>query len=155
MGILALRQWDASRVGSITLILIGTVAIGVLLLVVVVAPRNRQSAPLQAKSMRSRDADAMSYVVTYLVPFVASTPSTSAGLLSLLLLYLVIALIYVQGNLIYINPVLSLLGFRLYEVEPAHAGLNYTLITRAHSFDLSHPLVVRRVAVNLYVQEDA
>ncbi|MEO8737428.1 MAG: hypothetical protein ABI380_12930, partial [Edaphobacter sp.] len=100
------------------------------------ANSSRQREPLTLKVVQQRDSDVMGYVVTYLVPFVNSSyrsPDGSFDALSVIaisVLFLVILIIYVNANLIYINPILALLGYRIYEVELADSSDRKALLTR-------------------------
>lgn len=62
-----------------------------------------------------KDQDVLSYVVTYLVPFMGLSLSSTPEIVANLMLVLVMGFLYVRSNLIYINPVLSFLGYSIYE----------------------------------------
>jgi hypothetical protein len=79
----------------------------------------------------SRDGDIVSYIVSYLLPFLGIDFARPADLLSLLVLLIVIALLYVHSNLIYVNPLLAALGYHLIEVEEPN-GKASIMITRRH-----------------------
>jgi len=64
-----------------------------------------------------RDAELTGYIVTYLLPFLVVSFNDWALSVSLGILLFVIAVLYIQSNLIHINPLLSLLGYHLFEVE--------------------------------------
>jgi len=96
----------------------------------------RAREPLTLTVVQQRDGDVMGYVITYLVPFVntnyraADGSFDSLGLLAMSLLFLVILTVYVNANLIFINPVLALVGLRIYEVELAASAEKKALLTR-------------------------
>jgi hypothetical protein len=64
-----------------------------------------------------KDTEAMSYIVTYLIPFLDIKIDEPSNYISLLLLFLVVAVLYVHSNLIYINPTLNMMGYHLFEIE--------------------------------------
>lgn len=66
---------------------------------------------------RHRDGDAIGYVVTYLVPFVGFQNPAPRLQAALMLLIVVIGALYLRSHLFYVNPLLSLAGFRLDEAE--------------------------------------
>lgn len=65
----------------------------------------------------TRTGETMSYIVTYLLPFLGVDFSDPDDAISMGIFFLVIGIIYVHSNLIYINPVLNMLGFNLFEIE--------------------------------------
>jgi hypothetical protein len=79
--------------------------------------------------VESRGAELTSYIVTYLLPFVAVSFSDLATTVSLAILLGVIAILYVQSNLIHINPLLNILGYHLFEAE-IEGGKSTALISR-------------------------
>lgn len=64
-----------------------------------------------------KDPEAMSYIVTYLIPFLDINIDQPENLVSLLLLFLVLGIVYVHSNLFYINPTLNVLNYHLFEIE--------------------------------------
>ncbi|MCJ7766902.1 hypothetical protein MUP79_00725 [Candidatus Bathyarchaeota archaeon] len=76
-----------------------------------------------------RDADMMSYIVTYLVPFTSVSFNDLRNGIALCILLAVVAILYVRSNLIYVNPILNLLGYHLFEVE-SEDGKVSALISR-------------------------
>jgi hypothetical protein len=88
-------------------------------------------APRQSKvaTVRGRDDQVMSYVMSYLVGFLSVAFSDTRHLIALAAFFLLLAYIYVNANVIHVNPVLNLLGYHLYEVTLAD-GETYSLIAR-------------------------
>ena len=84
---------------------------------------------IRAAPAHVRDAEAMSYIVTYFLPFLGISGDNWPDAASLLLVYAVVAIIYVNSNLIYINPMLNLAGYRLFEVVGPKGKVS-ALITR-------------------------
>jgi len=84
---------------------------------------------IAVQSAQVRDAEAMSYIVTYFLPFLGISGDNWPDAASLLLVYAVVAIIYVNSNLIYINPMLNLAGYRLFEVVGPNGKVS-ALITR-------------------------
>lgn len=69
---------------------------------------------LNVKSWTSNSGEALSYIVTYIIPFLDF--EASKDLVPLLILLGVIGVVYVNSNLLYTNPILSLFGIRIFEV---------------------------------------
>jgi hypothetical protein len=70
---------------------------------------------IRVDSVTSRDGDAMSYIVTYLLPFLAVKLNDVIDVGSLGIVLLVIAVLYVNSNMIYTNPVLNIAGYHIFE----------------------------------------
>lgn len=145
--LLGLRSWSASPLAS-ELFLITAVVSVILLWVYLRLESRRAKNPVSIKAVQQRDGDVMGYVITYLIPFVGINVRNAAGeldrsnLLSICLLFAVIVVIYVNANLIFINPVLALVGYRIYEVEICKTGEKKALLTRRQVVHTSEPLEV-------------
>ena len=128
-AILALLAWDknhpriAEGFGALTVI--GVIALCLYLSYI---RRRVQSEQLSVQHIESKDSEILSYIVTYFFPFMADFSKTPVELVALLLLFVVIAFIHVNSNMIHINPLLNLLGYHLFEVE-AVDGKSYKLLT--------------------------
>lgn len=80
-------------------------------------------------SVQRRDAEAMSYIVSYIIPFLAMPFQSLEEALSLGVFFFVIGILYVNSNMIHINPMLNLSGYHLFEIS-VNSGATYSLITR-------------------------
>ena len=90
----------------------------------------------------NRDQDTIGYVVTYLLPFVAIGATTWKVRVAVIVFVVVVGALYVRAHLFYVNPILALVGFRLFEVEIAGAP-SAILITRRHHLPTGSALRVR------------
>lgn len=59
----------------------------------------------------------LSYLVSYLLPFIGFDLTQSNEFIALVIIFLTIGVLYVKADLIYINPLLMLFGFNIYEVQ--------------------------------------
>lgn len=73
--------------------------------------------PAKIKNFTRRDADVMSYIASYLIPFVSFSLASVQQAIALIVFFGVLLIIYVRSNMIYINPMLNIAGYRLYEIE--------------------------------------
>lgn len=83
----------------------------------------------KAIEVRKRDLDVMGYLMGYIVPFLAIPFGGWARGIALSIFFLVLGFLYVNSNMVYLNPVLTFIGFRLYEVTLKDGGVHF-LITR-------------------------
>jgi hypothetical protein len=84
---------------------------------------------LDVRSAQQRDAEILSYIVTYLIPFMADFSKPPIELVALGIFFVVIGFLYVNSNMIHINPMLNLQGFHLFEVELAD-GTSHAVLTK-------------------------
>ncbi len=80
-------------------------------------------------SIHSRDDQVMSYIMSYLVTFLSVAFSDLRQLLALAAFFVILAYIYINANMIHVNPTLNFLGYHLYEIT-LQDGETYNLIAR-------------------------
>jgi hypothetical protein len=83
-------------------------------------------------SVVSRDGDAMSYIVTYLLPFLAVNFKQVGDVVSLGIFIFVIGLLYVNSNMIYTNPALNIAGYHIFEVQDAEGKTTALVCKRTY-----------------------
>lgn len=86
------------------------------------AARRKQSARYQLAEVESRDGDVAAYAATYLLPFLTVFGGNWKDIVSLVIFIGVLGFVYVRSRLIYVNPMLALLGYRLWRVIPVTEG---------------------------------
>lgn len=113
--ILAVLLWRESRVWSVG---IGVVVITSLLLLYFFVQDLKQSAPVEltVEQVQRRDGDVVSYIVTYAIPFLAVPFESIEVGVGLGIFFVAVWLLQVKLNLLYINPMLALFNYHLYEV---------------------------------------
>lgn len=86
-------------------------------------------------SYRSRDELITTYILVYIFPFVVLDYTTLANWLAFIVFFVVIGLIQVRSNQLFVNPILALFDYRVYEIDTG--GKNVTLVTKG---DLNEPV---------------
>lgn len=79
--------------------------------------------------VRPRDSDVIAYVATYIVPFAALGAQSWQQRSALLGFFLLVGILYVRADLFYVNPLLAISRFKLYEVE-TESGRVMLIITK-------------------------
>lgn len=108
-------------------------------------------APIRGRfeQSRSRDADVMAYVVSYVVPFAAAVdPEADEMQLALAVFAALIALLYIRSAVFYVHPLLLLAGVHVYDGE--RDGVPITLLTRQRHLRHDTTLNVIRISDNTY-----
>ncbi len=80
--------------------------------------------------LQRRDGDVMGYIASYLLPFVAIPFGGWQQGVALLIFVVVLGIVYVNSNMIHINPMLNLIGYHVYEITLEHSEAPHSLITR-------------------------
>lgn len=67
----------------------------------------------------------MNYVITYIMPFLTLDLNNTKTLLGNLFLFVVIGLIYVGFSTTFLNPVLGLMGYKVFGVDGFEGGHHF------------------------------
>ncbi len=81
------------------------------------AVQNFQGVEVKVGIVQRRDSETMSYIASYVIPFAATAFDKSEQVVALCIFLLVLCVVYVNSSMIHINPLLSLMRYRLYELE--------------------------------------
>jgi hypothetical protein len=149
-GVFALL--DTFGRGLPTVVCIVIAIVGVFLpLVLLLAARKLAPQPLRVDSAQVRDGDALAYIATYLVPFAAIAASTARERGALGLFVLLVAILYIRSELFYINPMLALVGYRLFQVVTP-AGASVVLLSRRRFLRSGIDVSARRLSDHVYCE---
>lgn len=129
--VLAIRSWNDNRGVTLGLAVVASASVLLLWLFVHQA---RKLAPdrVAIASVISRDGDAMSYIVTYLLPFLVVNFKEVRDVISLGIVFFVIGLLYVNSNMIYTNPILNIAGYHIFEVEDGEGKTTALICKRSY-----------------------
>ena len=87
----------------------------------------------RVKERHGRGGEVMGYIASYIVPFATISLNGWQQITALLIFLFMLGIVYINSDdMLRINPMLNILGYRLYEVSLEHgeAGETYALITR-------------------------
>jgi len=91
--------------------------------------RTTAAIPITVDSVQRKDAEALAYLVTYVLPFLDLKLEELSKVASLIILFATLAVIYINADMLHVNPTLSLLGWHIFEVGTP-AGRSHMVITR-------------------------
>jgi hypothetical protein len=133
--ILAVRSYQRSCVLFWISIGLAVASAGAFLLFIWLA---RRGGPFNATvdEVEPRDAELAAYVATYLLPFVVVFGAKAQDVIALGLFLAFIGLLWVNSDMIYLNPLLTAIGYHVYIVRITPTGGTSDNVTR--SFLLSH-----------------
>jgi hypothetical protein len=118
-------------------------------LLVISATRKMTGQPLHIATAQIRDGDTLAYIATYLVPFAAVAVSTNRERIALGLFFVVLAVLYVRNELFYVNPVLAIFGFRMFQVV-SPKGASVVLLAKRHFLQSDSQVSARRLSDYVY-----
>lgn len=143
-------QWHA-KIGKWSILLFSVAGISIVALwIFFLLSRRIAVVPIEIESARSLNAEALNYVATYIFPFLDSRPDDPLYAVGLVVLYGMLGIIYVNSNMIHINPLLNLVGYRLIEIEIG--GTVCSLITRRRFIARGSTIRVRRLGDDVYME---
>jgi len=99
------------------------------LFVVMLSKRNEHGARITIKHSRPKDGDVLAYTATYLVPFLGVDLTNAEGIIVLAGFLFVLGIVYVNSDMLFVNPVLSLASYHSFWIVDSE-GHEYSLITR-------------------------
>lgn len=117
------------------------------------ATRKVHPQAVKVGNARSRTGDVLAYVATYLVPFAAMSASTAREREALGLFVLLVAVLYVRSEMFFVNPLLALFGFRLFDVETP-SGTPVVVVCRRRFLPNGTDLKARRLGEYVYWEVD-
>ncbi len=103
--------------------------LGTVAFLLVGVPR-RNSQPEVLSQAKPREAEALKFFASYVVPFFVTANAPTTARWGLLIYLVMIAVLYLQADLYYSNPLLALLGYRVFEAGRAD-GSFLLVISRA------------------------
>jgi hypothetical protein len=117
---------------------------------------NLNGFPVLIKDLKNKNSEAISYIGTYIIPFLFQDYSGLYEVLSVTILLVVIYFIYINSTLILINPVLNL-RYSLYEVEFVNDHLKEAgksrsglIITEERFLEEEDQMMFKRIGHKLY-----
>ena len=114
--ILTILLWRRNLV--LALAAIGVGAFGCAALWVVMSfLKSLGTGPLLVESCSRSDTEATTYVVSYVIPFLFGVAKGGESTIAFGVFFVVLGILYVNTNMIHVNPMLNLIGFRIYRLE--------------------------------------
>lgn len=121
-------------------------AIGALGLIGMIAylltARFLNSMRVKVESVTRRDGEAMTYVVSYMLPFIALISGDTASTIGLAIFLFVLFVLYMNSDMMHINPMLNLGGWHIYEITLEDGEIR-ALISRSRIRKGQEPNVIQ------------
>lgn len=98
-------------------VLIGISILSVILLFYTMNNMKRGNMPIQVKEIKNRSIDLINYTIPYIISFVGLSLSDINDIISLLIFLFLLLLLTLKSKSVFINPLLLMIGYNLYDVE--------------------------------------
>ncbi|GAC1387545.1 MAG: hypothetical protein NVS4B7_20650 [Ktedonobacteraceae bacterium] len=129
---LLILQQPAQYLGAIIILLVGIAGLVSMWLYFRFTAPGKTLFHEKITSLQRRDGDTMSYIASYIVPFATFPLDNWQTIAALIIFVLILLVVYVNSNMIYINPMLNLCGYHFYEVTVEHSESSHYLLTQQH-----------------------
>ena len=101
---------------KITLSLLIASFLGVIYTLIIIKTTKVNRDTRKVTHVTSENEKVLSYLVTYLLPFLGFNLTDFSDSIALVILFMAVGLLYIKADLIFINPVLMLFGYNIYLV---------------------------------------
>jgi hypothetical protein len=98
-------------------IILGLALLSVILLFITTTSIKRGNMPVRVKSVKNRSSDLINYTIPYIVSFFGFDLSKMEDVISLSIFLLLLLFLTVRSKSVFLNPVLLLAGYNLYDLE--------------------------------------
>lgn len=107
--------------------------------------------PVTVKSVKSRSIDLINYTIPYIVSFFGFDLSKTEDVVSLTIFLLLMLLMTIKSKSVFMNPVLLLAGYNLYDLEYEFDGkTNTTIVISKHDIRNGNVYYIRSLTRFLY-----
>ncbi|MGC7873717.1 hypothetical protein ACPUYX_19665 [Desulfosporosinus sp. SYSU MS00001] len=136
---------------SVSLIGIGFISVCFLAYLIRFSKKNIEPIHISVQEVNYKDGEAVSYIVTYIIPFIGIDLTSLNNWASLLIMFVILAVLYINSNLLYINPLLNIAGFHIYEVKNVE-GATLALISKDSEVRVNEILRAVNLHRNVYLE---
>lgn len=132
-------------------IMLGVAALSVVLLFVTVQSIARGNMPVKINTVKNRSVDLINYTIPYIVSFFGFDLSKIEDVISLTVFLLLMLLLTVKSKSVFMNPILLLAGYNLYDLEYEFDGkIHSTIVISKHDMQSGSVYYIRSLTRFLY-----
>jgi hypothetical protein len=113
------------------------------------ANRSEKGPRLTVAHSKPQDGDVLAYIATYLVPFFGVDLTKADGAVVFCAFLAVLMTVYVNSNMLFVNPLLSIFGYHAFEITD-EGDHTYTLI--AHRQDVDPGTTLAPAQISRYLR---
>lgn len=109
-------------------VILGIAVISVMLLFITVCSIKKGNMPVVIKSVKNRSVDLINYTIPYIVSFFGFDLSKTEDIISLIIFLSLMLLLTIKSKSVFMNPILLLAGYNLYDLDYEFDGKSYSTI---------------------------
>jgi len=153
MLIFSVLLWGTNFSWAIGILTLGIVSLAVMFLYI--GRRKHIGGVSQARitGVEKRDENVVSYIASYLIPFVTFPLATPEQVVAILIFVAVLLVLYISSNMLYINPMFNLIGWHLYEITIESDQISHYLIAR-QDIRPDKTLYFVRISNDIYLEKE-
>ena len=134
-------------------LLAGASAVGVVGLLIVMATLGSEAGiDIVVQRATPMDGEVLSYIAVYLVPFLGLDLTEINDVVLFCGFLVVLCIVYINSNMLFVNPLLSLAGFHTFEVTDKNNSV-FTVLTRER--DIPDGVTISPAQVDRHLRVDA
>lgn len=134
-------------------ILVGGCLVGVLGLLAVMHSLTEESgSKIVVHRAEPKDSEVLSYIAVYLIPFLGIDLTQLNDVVLFGGFLVVLCVVYINSNMLFTNPLLSLVGFHTFEVRDREDH-SFTVLTRRRDF--AEDITIEPAQVDRYLRVEA
>jgi hypothetical protein len=126
-AILTLLSFNKNQIAAYTFAFLGAISWSGMELYLWYVRNKVNPETIRVSSCKRCDSEILSYIVTYLIPFMVDFSKPPLELAALGIFFVMVGFLYVNSNMIHINPMLSFRGYHLFEVTLPDGSLRSLL----------------------------
>jgi len=154
--ILAVKDFDFKTTHKLNhplaiYILLGLSVLSIILLFVTVSSMRRGNMCVEVISVKNRSVDLINYTIPYIVSFFGFDLSKMEDIISLSIFLFLMLLMTVKSKSVFMNPVLLIAGYNLYDLEYKFDGKTFnTIVISKHEVKTGELFYIRSLTRFLY-----
>jgi hypothetical protein len=125
-----------------------SIILTIILLRVVKATRQLPIESIVLSNVNYKSSDLLAYMFSYVFSFLEFDLGSYIDLIIILFIFVILAVIYINSNMIYINPMLSVFGYKIYEIISEENDV-YVLITKEPKLGVGNSIDVYELGSNV------
>lgn len=155
--ILAVKDWDFMcgnyfKHPLAIYIMIGVAMLSIVLLFTSLKSLKRGNMPVKIKTIKNRSGDLINYTIPYIVSFFSFDLSKTEDMISLGLFLLLMLFLTIKSKSVFLNPILLLAGYNLYDVDYEFDGSeSYRTVLSNHEPKAGERYYIRSLTHFLYI----
>jgi len=118
------------------LILLGITAVSIILLFIIIKSFPRGNMRVEIISVRDRSVDVINYSIPYMISFFGIDLSRTSDVVAAAIFLLIMLLLTVTSNSVFLNPILALAGYQLFDIDYKFDGKRCSAIVMTN-FELN------------------